>query len=110
MRYRFTDWNPDTTQAKTDAGNALTQTRALQEHLDQLALATAAMWSFVREKLEVTEDEFAARMVEIDMLDGRRDGKMSRAAAPCAKCGKALSGRRMRCMFCGELRKDVFPK
>lgn len=96
-------------KAKADATNAVLRARELQDYVDQLVLATSAMWTILRDKLGVTDEELAARMAELDLADGKRDGKIARATAPCAKCGKALSGRRMRCMYCGEMRKDALP-
>jgi hypothetical protein len=70
-----------------------------------------AMWSILEEKLGVTEAQLAERVREIDMRDGKLDGRYAPEAMECPKCKRTMSVRHNRCMYCGEgalRKKGVF--
>lgn len=73
----------------------------LTGEVDSLRLACAAMWEILEERLGVTPKELAERMTQIDLRDGRLDGRMSTQAVACATCGRRMSARRAHCLFCG---------
>ena len=50
---------------------------ATQTTIDTLALSCAAMWELLSEKLGVTEQELLAKIEEIDLRDGKLDGKIA---------------------------------
>jgi hypothetical protein len=74
---------------------------ALQERYDRSLLLNAAMWSLMRDKLNVTDEQLATRMNEIDASDGKLDGQIRRPAHICAKCGRKSPSRAKHCMWCG---------
>lgn len=76
----------------------------LTERVDRLTLACMALWSLVQEKTGLTEEDLLQRMQEIDLADGQADGKVSRQVEPCAQCGRRLSSRHRRCIYCGAER------
>ena len=49
-----------------------------------------------------TDEQLVDKMREVDLRDGREDGKMGSGGAPCPKCGRMLNRRRTQCMYCGE--------
>jgi hypothetical protein len=74
---------------------------ALESRIDALVLASVAMWSMLEEKLGVTEPELSARMREIDLRDGKLDGKLAGMVSACPSCGRVMSVRHPRCVYCG---------
>ena len=74
----------------------------LEERLDKLGLISRAMWSFLQEATQLTDEELTKRVEEIDLSDGTLDGKVKRPLVQCPKCGKAISPRHHRCIWCGE--------
>ena len=40
-------------------------------------------------------------MGEIDLRDGKADGKMTRSDTDCFQCGRRLGKRRRNCLYCG---------
>lgn len=74
---------------------------AIEARLDALTLATMAMWSMMREGLGVTDEQLADRIEAIDASDGRIDGKVSATVTACRTCGRKMSSRHRRCLFCG---------
>lgn len=77
--------------------------RDLQDRVDKLVLACMAMWELLQEKTGLTEEQLLEKVKEIDLRDGREDGKFkpSEAPTPCPSCGRPISPRRTRCLFCG---------
>lgn len=76
-------------------------TVVLQDRLDKLLLINMAMWSFIEEKLGITEAQLADRVREIDLRDGTLDGRPPQTAAICSKCNRPMSRRHLRCLYCG---------
>ncbi len=90
--------------AESKAVNVTHSIRHLEDKVDSLALTCQAMWEILRARTDVTEEELMSKVNEIDLRDGKADGKMGSAAAPCSQCGRILNKRRNRCLYCG---KDV---
>lgn len=74
----------------------------LEERVDRLVLLCRAMFELLQESTGHTEERLSAKILEIDMRDGQRDGKMSPRPARCPKCEAMMSPRFGRCLFCGE--------
>lgn len=93
----------------------------LEHRVESLLLANMAMWSILKERLGVTDEQLAQRVKEIDLMDGKQDGRAgngasgSNAAAGnvirCTACQRAMSARHKVCMYCGGQpdRASVFP-
>jgi ribosomal protein S27AE len=73
----------------------------IEGRLDKLVLANAAMWSLLKDKAGLTEEDLLNRMQEIDLADGVADEKMTRTARECKNCGRMISKRHTTCMYCG---------
>jgi hypothetical protein len=84
-----------------DARRAQTDVRLLETRVDALMLANTAMWSILRDRLKVTDDELNSRIRDIDLRDGRLDGKVATTVGVCSACGRAMSPRHPRCIYCG---------
>ncbi|MDF1813738.1 MAG: hypothetical protein P1V20_16170 [Verrucomicrobiales bacterium] len=89
-------------KASTTAGDALTEVRTLTSQVDRLALACQAMWEIVRDQTNITEQDLAEKISEIDLRDGVADGKMGVQIVKCPQCGRNSNSRRNSCIWCGE--------
>src|SRR4051812_21493942 len=96
--------------AKDAASDARSMANHLQRQVDSLLLVNMAMWSILEERLAVTEDQLSERVREIDLRDGKLDGRLVREGVECPRCKRVMSARHQRCMYCGEeaLKKRVF--
>ena len=77
---------------------------SLERMLDRLTLVTLASWELLSEKTDLTEKDLAAKMEEIDLRDGKKDGKATLpggAAGTCASCSRRLHPRHDKCVYCG---------
>jgi len=73
----------------------------LETRVDQLNLINMALWSFLQDKLGLTDDQLEERVREIDLADGRLDGKVRATPTQCPSCGRTMSKRHARCLYCG---------
>lgn len=84
--------------------------RLMGDRLDKLVLVNMAMWSLLQERAGVTEEQLIKKMEEIDLQDGVADGKVTHDNQNCGNCGRTISQRHRRCLFCGsgDLGKGAF--
>ena len=92
----------DAAEAKGAAREALTQQAEVEARLDRTLLAFEAMWTLLRDKLGVTDQELVQRINELDLSDGKLDGKVRKSPVSCPSCGRTLSRRFPKCMYCGQ--------
>jgi hypothetical protein len=74
----------------------------LEARVDKLVLVCRSMWELVRDNTSLTEDDLMNKVLELDLRDGVADGKMQQGVQKCAHCGRALSPRHARCLYCGR--------
>lgn len=87
--------------ARRETGPTREEFFELERRLEKLSLLCRAMWTLVQERTGLTEEEIARRAVEIDLLDGKADGKVSVKASMCASCNRTVAPRHARCLYCG---------
>lgn len=94
----------DARAAKRDAASAKTDVVFLQQEIDRLALICEALWSVLKTRLNMRDDDLAEVISELDLADGKLDGKLSKVGPrSCDGCGRANSRRHTRCMYCGNV-------
>jgi hypothetical protein len=96
----FTSDSPVDSTARERSAQARRDVAGLSDRVDRLALFTMAFWSLARDKLGITEEELLQRVQELDLTDGKLDGKVQHAPTECPKCGRRYSPRHARCLYC----------
>ncbi len=89
--------------ASGKAQEAQTNVHLLEAEVERLLILCEAMWSFIKEKHGVGEEDLLERIESVDLKDGRLDGRV--AAEPpveCPHCGRTLQKKRTVCLYCGE--------
>lgn len=89
--------------AAANARRARQSADELELRLERAMLANEAMWSLLREKLNLTDVDLAQRINELDLADGTLDGKARKCAVSCPKCQRAIARRFNKCMYCGQM-------
>ena len=75
----------------------------LESRVERLLIITEALWTILKEKEGLDEQELLRRMVQIDMRDGKLDGRVPAGPPqPCPKCQRIVGRNNLRCLFCGE--------
>ena len=98
---RLRELDQESSRARQDARSGQDVAEELRARLDRLELHCAAMGSLLQEHTGITGVQIEERIRELDMQDGRLDGRMRAAAKTCPTCGRAVSGDRAWCMYCG---------
>ena len=73
----------------------------LEFSLSRITLASQAMWEVLRARAGVTDTELLAKMNEIDLRDGVKDGRMTANVVTCPRCARKLNTKSARCIYCG---------
>ena len=95
-------------EAKTDAVEAKVRSvensdrvRSLELQVQHMALACQAMWELLRERVGITEQELLAKISEVDLRDGTKDGRITTVQTSCPSCGKPSNSKNFVCIYCG---------
>ncbi|MEM6334684.1 MAG: hypothetical protein AAF823_15230 [Planctomycetota bacterium] len=88
-------------RAESAARNADSSQRLAEERLERLTLVCMAMWSLLQDKTNLTEKDLLERVALIDGMDGEADGKATRGIRKCHSCGRTMSPRHRKCLYCG---------
>ncbi len=89
-----------------------TDLQSMRENIERLLMISEALWTMVREQHGYTDDELLRRVVEIDMRDGRLDGRVAPTPPEkCPHCGRTLAKHKLVCIFCGKpVRQNLFQR
>ena len=87
--------------AKFNAEIANNKVDQLENRVEALALACQAMWELLAPKIDGSTQILAEKMEEIDLRDGKRDGKSTLDVSECLSCHHKLSGKHPYCFYCG---------
>ena len=74
----------------------------LEDKIDRLTLITQALWEILQTKVGIEESELTALIEEIDLRDGKLDGKLSKTPQKCSKCNQSVSVKTNVCFYCGH--------
>jgi polyhydroxyalkanoate synthesis regulator phasin len=72
----------------------------LERRLDRLTLASQAMWELLRSTGRITDSQLMDKMEQVDLRDGKKDGKISGTVKICPQCRRNSNSRRMKCVYC----------
>lgn len=95
--------NPPPQSPKLPSTEAITQ---LERRVNRLSLVCQAMWEMIRENTNITDQQLADKVLEVDLRDGQTDGRIAPASEECPNCHKPTNSRRPTCLSCGvELKR-----
>ena len=100
---RIDDAHETAEGAAQKSGDAARELTELRRSVERLALANVALWELLRDRLKMGEAELLEKMQEIDLRDGRQDGRVTPTGESplCGQCNRRLSPRHDRCIYCG---------
>ncbi|HVS70444.1 MAG TPA: hypothetical protein VHQ47_04230 [Phycisphaerae bacterium] len=88
--------------AQETADDASSRAFSLEARLNRLTLVCAAMWELLQEKTGITPEQLGDRIRQIDLRDGKLDGKIDRTVRTCPACGRTIAPNHAKCMYCGK--------
>jgi hypothetical protein len=74
----------------------------LEEQVERLTLVAVAVTELLRDRLGVPDDEIEEKVREIDLRDGRLDGKIGGTLQHCPGCERVNGPQRATCLYCGK--------
>ncbi|HNZ49165.1 MAG TPA: hypothetical protein PLZ53_02805 [Candidatus Hydrogenedentes bacterium] len=77
-----------------------TETNDLRNEVERLCLLNQAMWELICSKLGLTDADLEKKAQEVDLRDGKLDGKMTTHPVRCPQCGRVSNSRLKKCMYC----------
>ena len=90
-------------QAVQVASASKREVAELREQVEHIAMLTQAMWELLSERLNLTDQDLENKALEVDLRDGKADGKMSTHPLRCPNCGRVSNSRHKKCLYCGLL-------
>jgi len=90
-----------------------TENESLRFDVEKLFMITQALWTMLKEQHGYTDEQLIDRINQIDLQDGRLDGKVAKEKIrpDCPSCGRKLIGRRPVCLYCGtEVARNPFAR
>lgn len=87
------------------ARSAQSRVAEMEKRVARLEMVCEAMWSLLRDRAKLSDEDLMGMMAELDLSDGAADGqKGSAGPLACPKCGRANNPKRHDyCIYCGEL-------
>ncbi len=73
----------------------------IASRLDNIVLANTAMWAILKERYNLTDEDLMNKMEEIDLADGRRDGRIGKTLQVCPSCKRRSAEHHDNCLYCG---------
>jgi len=89
----------DRAEKKTDGLEG--DLRRISRHVDRLTLACQSMWELIRDNTDLTEEDLERKISEVDLRDGKADGKIAMQVLTCIACGQKTNSKRSICVMCG---------
>ena len=93
-------------RGQNKADSATREVDRLNDRVERLQLVCMAMWSLLREVAKFSEEDLLREVERIDLMDGQVDGKATRARRECSQCGRVMSARHYKCLYCGAEPQD----
>jgi hypothetical protein len=97
---------PESIASAGAADRAKETANQVDARVDRALLTMEAMWTLLRDKLGLTDDQLADKVVELDLQDGQIDGKVRRPPLQCPTCHRTTIRRLASCIYCGT---DIMP-
>lgn len=95
--------------AKKKAREGAISIYELEDRVARLSLINRAIWSFVKEKNHLDDIDLWNKIEELDLSDGKRDGKINVGVKTCPSCNRKNSGKYLSCIYCGFEDKQSSP-
>ena len=76
---------------------------SLRQDIEKLYMIVEALWGIVKHTTNLKDDDLAELVRQIDMQDGKLDGRNSdnTEIKKCSQCGRTLLRGQSKCAYCG---------
>lgn len=99
---KISEAQSEASSARRQARDATQQVEELEAAVGKLQLVTQALWELLQERDGIDESVLLDKVNEIDLRDGRLDGRLEkRQPQRCGGCKRTISDRHRKCIYCG---------
>jgi hypothetical protein len=91
----------DAAEANTKANAAQRHARELERRIEHLAMACNAMWNLLKTQTGLTDEQLKEKMQQLQAASATAQ------PANCPACGRRISPRQGKCIYCGEVNANV---
>lgn len=98
--------------ASTKASAARTEIDFIKTDIEKLLMITEALWTFVKQQHDFSDEDLMQKIEDIDLRDGKLDGKVAKQApSACPNCKRTLIGGQPICLYCSTpVTRDPFER
>jgi hypothetical protein len=101
----------EASRASRQASTANDEIKFVKADVEKLLMITEALWTLLKDQHGYSDEDLVKQVEEIDLRDGRLDGKVASAPRKCPSCNRAISRKRSACLYCGqEVKADLFER
>ena len=77
---------------------------SMRQDIEKLFLIVEALWGIIKQTTNLTDEDFKELIRQIDLEDGKPDGRNSSNAEirKCTNCGRTILRGQTKCAYCGE--------
>ncbi len=114
--YNYNQFQPNAyeaaAEARAKAQDAATQIEFMKRDIERLLMITEALWRLLQRAHGYTDEELRNLITEIDLRDGKLDGKVKKQEELlCPACKRPVTVRQSSCIYCGQpLQHDPFAR
>jgi hypothetical protein len=72
----------------------------LRAQVNRLQMICEGMWTIIKSQTGATEEDLISLIAQIDLRDGKLDGKAATVPQTCSTCGRVVSNRTSICLYC----------
>jgi hypothetical protein len=101
--HRISETDKAASQAKSRVNVNEARLKSLEKRVEALALACQSLWEVASERTKITQEELSLKMEEVDLRDGKSDGRLTPVAKVCPTCQRKSHGARSSCLYCGAM-------
>jgi len=93
-------------------GSSTGRIKKLEQDMERVLMITEALWKMLKEEHGYSDKELFKRVTEIDMRDGRLDGRVAPDGPElCPHCQRTMMGSKPICLYCGKPSvRDLFDR
>ena len=99
-------------EARSQASSAVSKVAGLEEDVNHLLMVVESLSEMLKDKHGYSDADLAQRVADIDMRDGKLNGRATKKAAQaCSHCGRKMLRRKPTCVYCDKSSiRDLFAR